>query len=306
MARVLVLGAGTWGKTLGSLLCQNGHQVSFYSRQTSQPLAELIAGQDFLVSAVAIAGVLPLIAQIKQLDLDPKLIFVSATKGLEPGTRRTALQLWQAALGDQAIAVLSGPNLSQEIAAGLPCATVVASASPTTAQEVQSIFANRNFRVYTNDDPLGVELGGTLKNVIAIAVGVCDGLQLGANAKAALTTRALIEIIRVGSKFGAQPQTFWGLSGLGDLLATCNSSLSRNYRVGYGLAQGKNLAQALQEIEGTAEGVNTAQVIVHWATQHQISVPICSYVQRLLAAEISPQEAVEGLMERELKAELPH
>lgn len=306
MAKVLILGAGAWGKTLGALLELNGHGVTFYSRSTAESLGDLIGGKDFLVSAVAIAGVLPSISRLKDLDLDPQLILVSTTKGLEPSTSQTALQLWQAALSNQAIAVLSGPNLSAEIAAGLPCATVVASHSPTTAQQVQSIFANRNFRVYTNEDPVGVELGGTLKNVIAIGVGVCDGLQLGANAKASLTTRALIEIIRVGTKFGAQPQTFWGLSGLGDLLATCNSPLSRNYRVGYSLAQGKNLAQTLAEIGGTAEGVNTAQVIVRWADQHQLSVPICSYVQRLLAAEISPQEAVEGLMDRELKAELPN
>jgi glycerol-3-phosphate dehydrogenase (NAD(P)+) len=229
---------------------------------------------------------------------------VSATKGLDLASGCTASQLWHKALPNQAIAVLSGPNLSQEILAGLPCATVVASNSELTAQSVQVTFASPNFRVYTNDDPLGVELGGTLKNVIAIAVGVCDGLQLGANAKASLTTRALIEIIRVGVKFGAQPQTFWGLSGLGDLLATCNSRLSRNYRVGYGLAEGKSLAEVLAEIEGTAEGINTAKVLVYWAEQHQIAVPISRYVYRLLEGQISARQAVEGLMERELKAEL--
>jgi glycerol-3-phosphate dehydrogenase (NAD(P)+) len=304
MTKVAILGAGAWGKTLGSLLQKNQHQISFYSRHNETPLIEAIANCEILISAVSMAGVLPLISQLKSLKLEPNQILVSATKGLDLATGHTASQLWRAALPNQAIAVLSGPNLSQEILAGLPCATVVASNSEAAAKKVQAAFSSNNFRVYTNNDPLGVELGGTLKNVIAIAVGVCDGLQLGANAKASLTTRALIEIIRVGIKFGADPQTFWGLSGLGDLLATCNSILSRNYRVGYGLAQGKNLNQVLTEIEGTAEGINTAKVLVHWADQHQVPVPISRYVYRLLQGEISPQQAVEGLMERELKAEL--
>lgn len=304
MTKIGILGAGAWGKTLGHLLQNNNHQVSFYSRHLDLEIKEVIQDCQILVSAVSMAGVLPLISQLKSIDLDSALILVTATKGLDLASSMTASQLWRSILPDRAIAVLSGPNLSQEILAGLPCATVVASSSVLTAQKVQSIFASRNFRVYTNDDPLGVELGGTLKNVIAIAVGVCDGLQLGANAKAALTTRALVEIIRVGVNFGAQPQTFWGLSGLGDLLATCNSNLSRNYRVGYGLAEGKTLEQVLAMIEGTAEGVNTARVLVHWAEKHQLAVPICSYVHRLLQSEISPQQAVEGLMERELKPEL--
>lgn len=176
--------------------------------------------------------------------------------------------------------------------AGLPAATVVASPIPAAAQLVQTVFASRNFRIYTNSDPLGVELGCTLKNVIAIAIGVCDGLQLGTNAKAALITRSLTEIIRVGTYFGAQPETFWGLSGLGDLLATCSSSLSRNYRVGYGLAQGKNLTQVLSEIEGTAEGVNTANVLIKLADREGITVPVSRYVYRLLHEEITPQQAV--------------
>jgi glycerol-3-phosphate dehydrogenase (NAD(P)+) len=249
-------------------------------------------------------GVAAIAAQIQNLDLKPSTILVSATKGLDPTTSQTPSQIWQKALGDRPVVVLSGPNLSAEIVAGLPAATVVASTVPAAAQLVQTVFASRNFRIYTNSDPLGVELGGTLKNVIAIAVGVCDGLQLGANAKAALITRSLTEIIRVGVYFGAQPETFWGLSGLGDLLATCNSSLSRNYRVGYGLAQGKTLDRVLSEIEGTAEGVNTANVLIELADREGITVPVSRYVYRLLHAEITPQQAVEGLMERELKPEL--
>ena len=199
--------------------------------------------------------------------------------------------------------VLSGPNLSKEIVDGKPAATVVASTDDRAAQFIQTIFASRNFRVYTNSDPIGVELGGTLKNVIAIAVGACDGLNFGTNAKSALIARSLIEIIRVGVYFGAQPETFWGLSGLGDLLATCNSNLSRNYQVGYAIAQGQSLEAAIANVQGTAEGVNTANVLIGISDREKISVPVSRYVYRLLKGEITLQQAVEGLMERDLKPE---
>ncbi|MFW6358005.1 MAG: NAD(P)H-dependent glycerol-3-phosphate dehydrogenase, partial [Chroococcales cyanobacterium] len=182
-------------------------------------------------------------------------------------------------------------------------ATVVASANISAAEIVQSIFSSDTFRVYVNTDPIGTELGGTLKNIMAIASGVCDGLKLGTNAKAALLTRALPEIIRVGTQLGASTETFFGLSGLGDLLATCDSPLSRNYQVGYGLAQGKSLEEVLSELEGTAEGVNTTQVLVQLARDEQIAVPISRQVFRLLKGKTTPQEAVQALMARELKAE---
>jgi glycerol-3-phosphate dehydrogenase (NAD(P)+) len=302
--KLTVIGAGAWGTALSKLATSNGHQVTLWSRQSSQTLAEAIADREIIVSAISIKGVATTAEQLKLLPLKPSAILVSATKGLDPATSHTPSQIWQAALPHHPVVVLSGPNLSAEIIAGLPAATVVASSVPAAAQLVQTVFASRNFRIYTNSDPLGVELGGTLKNVIAIAIGVCDGLQLGTNAKAALITRSLTEIIRVGIYFGAQPETFWGLSGLGDLLATCSSSLSRNYRVGYGLAQGKNLTQVLSEIEGTAEGVNTANVLLKLADREGITVPVSRYVYRLLHEEITPQQAVEGLMDRELKPEL--
>jgi glycerol-3-phosphate dehydrogenase (NAD(P)+) len=204
---------------------------------------------------------------------------------------------------DHAVVVLSGPNLAKELAQGLPAATVVASRDLAAAETVQQVFASDRFRVYTNTDPLGTELGGALKNVIAIAVGVCDGLQLGMNAKSALITRALPEIIRIGTHLGAQAETFVGLSGLGDLLATCNSPLSRNYQVGYGLAQGNSLETVLANLEGTAEGINTAHVLVELANREQLPMPICRLVSRLLHGKITPQEAVEALMERNLKPE---
>ncbi len=247
-------------------------------------------------------GVPETLARMQQLSLPVDVILVSATKGLDPATQMTASQLWQAAFPDLAIAVLSGPNLSDEIMRGLPAATVAASSDISTAERVQSIFSSERFRVYTNSDPLGTELGGTLKNVVAIAAGVCDGLNLGTNARSALITRALAEIIRVGLALGARPETFFGLSGLGDLLATCTSPLSRNYRVGYGLAQGKLLAEILGELQ-TAEGVSTTQVLIELAQRQGIAVPVSHQVYLLLNGKITPAATVEALMERHLKPE---
>ncbi len=185
----------------------------------------------------------------------------------------------------------------------MPAATVVASRNLTAAEKVQDIFASDTFRVYVNEDPLGTELGGTLKNVIAIASGVCDGMNLGTNAKAALLTRALPEMIRIGTHLGASGETFFGLSGLGDLIATCDSPLSRNYQVGYQLARNKKLEQILEELEGTAEGVNTTNVLVKIADMEAIAIPIARQVHRLLRGKITPTEAIQALMERDLKPE---
>ncbi|MEI6429569.1 MAG: NAD(P)H-dependent glycerol-3-phosphate dehydrogenase [Pseudanabaena sp. ELA607] len=300
---ITILGQGAWGSVLGQLVTKNRHRLRTWSRHSGVDLAAVTADCQVLISAVSMQGV-PIVAkQLQGIGLNDATVIVSATKGLEPATGRTPSQIWQDCFPHNPLVVLSGPNLSKEIGAGLPAATVVASHDGAAASLIQSLFASKNFRVYTNRDPIGVELGGTLKNVIAIAVGVCDGLNLGTNAKAALITRSVTEIIRVGMYFGAQPETFWGLSGLGDLLATCSSPLSRNYQVGYGMAQGKSVNQALAEIIGTAEGVNTAQVLNNLAERYSISVPVSRYVYRLLQGEITPQEAVEGLMERDLKSE---
>lgn len=303
LRNITVIGAGAWGSALASLVQTNNHHVQIWSRQSSQPLAEVVKDSDAIISAVSMKGVRAIAEQLQTAQLLPHTVIVSATKGLEPTTRQTPSQIWRSLLPNHPLVVLSGPNLSAEIVAGQPAATVVASTDEAAAQFIQTIFASRNFRVYTNSDPIGVELGGTLKNVIAIAIGACDGLNLGTNAKSALITRSLIEIIRVGVYFGAQPETFWGLSGLGDLLATCNSNLSRNYQVGYAIAQGKSLEEAIAYVQGTAEGVNTANVLMEISDREKINVPVSRYVYRLLKGEITLQQAVEGLMERDLKPE---
>lgn len=304
---IVILGAGAWGTTLATLAKAKGHIVRVWSRQGGA-LHTALDGADMVFSAVSMKGVRAVAEQVKQAAIAPHTVFVTATKGLAVmGSHETMpllpSQIWQAALPLHPVVVLSGPNLSQEIQQGLPAATVVASQQIVAAEAVQTALSSNSFRIYTNADVLGVELGGTLKNVIAIAVGACDGLQLGTNAKAALVTRGLAEIIRVGMYWGAKPETFYGLSGLGDLLATCNSALSRNYQVGYGLAQGKALADVLAHLQGTAEGVNTTQVLMKLAEQQAIAVPISHQVDRLLKGDMTPHAAVEALMLRDYKPE---
>ncbi len=299
-----VLGTGAWGSALAHLARYNGHHVQTWSRRGELTLAEAVAQADVVLSAISMKGVANLADQLQQSSVPAQAILVTATKGLDPETTRTPSQIFRAAFPNHAVAVLSGPNLSKEIEGGLPAATVLASEDQAAAETVQQLFSSDQFRVYTSPDPLGAELGGTLKNVIAIAVGVCDGLNLGTNAKSALITRALPEVIRIGMHLGAtEVETFYGLSGLGDMLATCSSSLSRNYRVGYGLAQGQPLDQVLEELGGTAEGVNTAHVLMEIANREEIPAPISRQVDRLLKGRITPQEALEALMERELKPE---
>ncbi|MCP6761542.1 MAG: NAD(P)H-dependent glycerol-3-phosphate dehydrogenase [Fischerella sp. CENA71] len=300
---VVILGGGAWGSALAVLVQANGHKVNVWSRRSSQTLEKLVENADIIVSAVSMKGVRDVIAQLQSLPLSPEIIFVTATKGLDFQTTCTPSQIWQEAFPNNPVVVLSGPNLSQEIQQELPAATVVASSVVSAAEVVQLVFSSNRFRVYTNADPLGVELGGTLKNVMAIAAGVCDGLQLGTNAKAALLTRGLTEMVRIGVHWGAKQETFYGLSGLGDLLATGNSPLSRNYQVGYQLACGKTLTEILTHLQGTAEGINTTKVLMLRSHQQNISIPITEQVYRVLQAEVTPRQALEELMLRNIKPE---
>ncbi|MEH2412139.1 NAD(P)H-dependent glycerol-3-phosphate dehydrogenase [Nostoc sp.] len=300
---VAILGTGAWGASLANLAAANGHRVRVWSRQGSQTLQAALEDVQIVLSAISMIGVRDVASQVQSFPLSPETIFVTATKGLDPQTTCTPSQIWQTVFPNHAVVVLSGPNLSKEIQMKLPAATVVASNIPTAAEVVQLVFSSQRFRVYTNPDPLGVELGGTLKNVIAIAAGVCDGLQLGTNAKAALVTRGLTEMVRIGNDWGAKTETFYGLSGLGDLLATCNSPLSRNYQVGYQLAHGKSLREILANLQGTAEGVNTCRVLMQRAKQQNIAIPITEQVYQLLQGEITPRQALDELMLRDIKPE---
>jgi glycerol-3-phosphate dehydrogenase (NAD(P)+) len=300
---VAILGGGAWGTALANLAAVNGHRVHVWSRQGAETLETVLQNAQIILSAISMKGVGDVVAQVKSLPLSPETIFVTATKGLDTQTTCTPSQIWQTAFPNHAVVVLSGPNLSKEIQQSLPAATVVASSRIDAAESVQLVFSSSRFRVYTNPDPVGVELGGTLKNVIAIAAGVCDGLHLGTNAKAALVTRGLMEMVRIGTFWGAKTETFYGLSGLGDLLATCNSPLSRNYQVGYQLAGGKMLTEILTNLPGTAEGVNTCRVLVQKARQQHIPIPITEQVHRLIVGEITPGQALDELMLRDIKPE---
>ncbi len=306
-AQITLLGTGKWGSALATLARHRGHRVSCWSRRGEPSLAMVVAQADVIVSAVSMTGVRMVAEQLAQVSIPPHSIIVTATKGLEiaPDTNAicTPCQIWQAIIPNHPVVVLSGPNLSKEIQQGLPAAAVAASGNLAAAQVIQSLFNSPVFRVYTNPDFMGVELGGTLKNVIAIAAGVCDGLHLGTNAKAALVTRGLAEIIRIGQHWGAHADTFYGLSGLGDLLATCNSDLSRNYQVGYGLGQGRSLSEILAGLEGTAEGINTTKVLMTLANQRQIYMPIAQQVDALLTGALTPRQALEALMLRDTKPE---
>ena len=300
---IAILGTGAWGSALGKIVRSNGHDVRFWSHRGEIPIGDVVANAAIILSAVSMKGVIPTIAKLQPLDLPADRIIVTATKGLDSETTRTPSQIWQSAFPNNSVVVLSGPNLAKEIAKSLPAATVLASKNLQAARQVQSILASDNFRAYVNEDPTGTELGGTIKNVIAIASGVCDGAKLGTNAKAALLTRALPEMIRIGTYLGASAETFFGLSGLGDTIATCQSPLSRNYQVGYGLAEGKPLEQILATLEGTAEGINTTNVLIEIANREAIAVPIARQVHRLLNGKVTPMKAIQALMERDLKPE---
>ena len=301
--KTIVIGAGAWGTSLCFLLNRAGTDCEVWSRRSEKSLASVVKDADVIISAISMKGVRSVAEQLKEIGLKDKAIIITATKGLDFETTRTPSQIWQSTFPDHAVVVLSGPNLSKEIKKGLPAATVLASNDNEAAELAQQMFASDIFRVYVNNDPIGTEMGGTLKNVIAIASGVCDGLNLGTNAKAALLTRALPEMIRVGTHLGASIETFFGLSGLGDLLATCDSPLSRNYQVGMGLSQGKSLDDIIANLEGTAEGVNTANVLIKLASREKIPVPICYQVYLLLKGKVTAVEAVENLMARDLKEE---
>ncbi|HEU0164744.1 MAG TPA: NAD(P)H-dependent glycerol-3-phosphate dehydrogenase, partial [Thermomicrobiales bacterium] len=232
------------------------------------------------------------------LHLEGKLI-VSAAKGIENETASRPSQILAEIRGRNDVVVLSGPNLATEIASGLPAAAVVAGYDAGSARRAQRLLHSSSFRVYTSSDVVGVELGGALKNVIAIAAGISDGLQLGDNAKSSMMTRGIAEIARLGVRCGAERETFHGLSGFGDLIATCGSALSRNYRVGFALAQGKTLVEILENQVETAEGIPTTRSAMQLALREGIEMPITTQVSRVLFEDVSPREAIQALMGRE-------
>lgn len=301
--RIALFGRGAWGSTLASLWSDQGHRLCSWSRRDGGAPAALLGSADLAVVAVARAGIEPLLAQL-QAAWPAGLPLLSCSKGLDPQRLVTPGQIWQAAL-PAPVAVLSGPNLAAELARGLPAASVLASHDAALAARLQAELSSDCLRLYTNADPLGTEVAASLKNVMALAAGLCDGLELGANARASLLTRGLAEMGVVLQGLGGRAATLYGLAGLGDLLATATSPLSRNYRCGLLLAQGCSRSEALAQIGATVEGLASAEAATTLARREGWSLPICEQVVAVTAGRITPAEAARALMGRDLKPEWP-
>ena len=300
--RIAVLGRGAGGSTLSRLWQAGGHAVRCWSRRDGGEPQALLPGSDLLVSAVSMAGVEGLARRLGPV-WPSGLPLLSCSKGIDLEGLCTAARLWQRHLPPVGVAVLSGPNLAEELDRGLPAASVIASADAALARRLQAELVAPNLRLYTNADPIGTEAAGALKNVMALSAGISDGLGLGANAKASLLCRGLAEIGVVLRALGGQSTTLYGLAGLGDLLATANSELSRNYRFGLQLARGADAATALQLVGATVEGAPTARAVLRLAERHGWRLPISEQVVALLDGRIDAAQVVRALMERDLRAE---
>ncbi|NDC33846.1 MAG: NAD(P)H-dependent glycerol-3-phosphate dehydrogenase [Synechococcaceae bacterium WB9_2_112] len=302
--RITVLGRGAWGRTLIDLWAAQGHHLRSWSRSDGGlPQGELLQA-DLVVSAVAMAGVAPLACELAPL-WPHGLPLLSCSKGIDLSRLATASQLWQQGLpAGVRLAVLSGPNLASELQQGLPAASTLASRDADLSHWLQHHLSGDCLRLYRHHDPLGSEAAGALKNVIAIAAGICDGLALGANAKASLLCRGLVEMGQVVEGLGGESTTLYGLAGMGDLLATANSRLSRNYSFGLMLAEGQTTAEAMTSIGATVEGRFTVEAALALARQQGWHLPICEQVAAVIQARRTPQDAVRALMGRQLKAEV--
>jgi glycerol-3-phosphate dehydrogenase (NAD(P)+) len=276
--------------------------VSLRSICVSANLEQVLKGATWIVSAVPCAGVPDLVPAVAALS-EPGAKVISGTKGLHPQIGARGAQMWSAGFDGAHYAALSGPNLAREIALGVPTSSVIASLDDETARSAQELFTSTLFRVYTNTDLLGVELGGALKNVVAIAAGVCDGLGFGDNAKAALMTRHWREMTRLAVAQGAHETTLFGLSGVGDLFATCASPHSRNHSLGTKLGRGESLAQAQSEVAQVAEGVHTTRAALQLSERCGVELPVTEQLAALLFEGQDVRVAVQALMGREGRAE---
>jgi glycerol-3-phosphate dehydrogenase (NAD(P)+) len=327
--RVAVLGAGSWGTTVAALVSRNGaavlwgrdrlvvddinsrHVNSRYLSGFSLPnslratgdLAEAVSDADLVVAGVPSHGLRAVLVDIAA-HVRPGVPIVSLAKGLEQGTRLRMTEVIAEVLPGHPTGILAGPNLAPEIMAGYAAAAVVATTDEAVARSMQRVFAGPRFRVYTNHDVVGCELGGALKNVIAVAAGMGTGLGVGDNTRAMVITRGLAELTRLGTAMGGDPRTFSGLTGLGDLMATCMSPHSRNRAVGEKLARGMTTEAIVKEMNMVAEGIKTAAVVVELAAQRGVPVPICEEVHAVLNHGRSALEAYRGLRRSAAGSEL--
>jgi glycerol-3-phosphate dehydrogenase (NAD(P)+) len=335
VAPVAIVGAGSWGTALAIHLGRAGTPVRLWARDAAVARAMRAAGENARYlpgcrlpdavtvtaeAAVALDGIGTVLVAVPSHVVEavlgavgahvaPRAVLVSATKGLEPGRGRRISLLLADRLPGHAVAVLSGPSFAREVAQGRPTALVVACADEAVAADLQRRLAGPGLRLYTNRDVLGVELGGAVKNVMAIATGLVDGIGLGENARAALITRGLAEIVRLGTAIGAQPTTFGGLAGLGDLVLTCTGTLSRNHALGREVARGRPLAQVEADTPMVAEGVRTVASVLRMAREAGVSMPICEEVAAVLFEGKAVADALASLLAREPRPEeerVPH
>ncbi len=328
--KLTILGAGSWGLGLTWLLTNNFEEISLWSREedlseelvntksvkfpvevqlddkvqiTSDP-EEAIKDAELIILAITTSAVRPVCRRLKQSNIKDNQILINVSKGLElPGLYRMS-EVAAQELPNNRFAVLSGPTLSGEVLKGLPTAASIACEDMGTANYLrEKLSVPDRLRLYSNTDVIGVELGGSLKNVVAIASGFIEAMGLGDNARGALLTRGLAEIVRLSVAMGANPSTIYGLSGVGDLFATCSSPLSRNYKVGYMLGQGKKLDNILQEIGTVAEGVKTSKAVLELSKRLNIETPLSAVIYEAVYTDISPKEIVAKLMNRKLKPE---
>lgn len=328
-----VVGAGSWGTALAKQLADNGHCLDLwvFESEVKEQIKRFGENKVFLPGVSLPLGIVPtndLRTAVADKDLvlvvvpshcmravagemapfvGPDTVVVSASKGIENKTHQTMTDILSEVINHipaENFAVLSGPSFAREVAAGVP--TVVASAATDrgVAEFVQQVFSGPTFRVYVNDDPVGTQVGGAMKNVLAIAAGICDGMDMGLNPRAALITRGLTEMNRLGTRLGADPLTLSGLAGVGDLLLTCTGELSRNYTVGKQIGQGKALEDIISEMRMVAEGVKTTRSVYNLSQKLGVDLPICNEVYAVLFEGRSVDKTVERLMNRSLKHEL--
>lgn len=329
--RVCVIGDGSWGTALALKLVEAGHDVTLWSAfaETYQRLAEMRENERYLpgvrlpdalrlsadpfeaadgvVAAVSVVPTQYLRTTMARFEdaLGGTVPIFSASKGLEMETLRRPTEILGTVLGPRPLVVLTGPSHAEEVARGLPASVIAASEDEPAARLAQELFSHARFRVYTSDDPLGAELAAAYKNVIALAAGIADGLELGDNAKAALVSRGMVEAARFGASYGARPRTFFGLAGAGDLMATCFSQHSRNRRVGEAIGRGATLQQVLDDMAMVAEGVWTTRALFGPEQEARPrDLPIAEQVHAVLFDGVDPREAVVALMEREPVAEM--
>ncbi|WP_017381827.1 NAD(P)H-dependent glycerol-3-phosphate dehydrogenase [Paenisporosarcina sp. TG-14] len=333
MQNVVVLGAGSWGTALSIVLSQNGHNCLLWSHREDQAneinnqhtnkkylpdtvlpntviatssLKEAATHGKIIVMAVPTKGIREVCRNIKEWIQEP-ILFVHVSKGIEPDSLKRISEVMREELPSdliQEIVVLSGPSHAEEVVLKHPTTVTAACEDIQSAEKIQDLFMQSYFRVYTNSDVIGVEIGGALKNIIALAAGISDGLGYGDNAKAALITRGIAEISRLGTKMGANPLTFSGLTGIGDLIVTCTSVHSRNWRAGNMLGKGMQLDEVLEQMGMVVEGVRTTKAAYQLSKLHQVPMPITSALYSVLFEKVDPKQAVDQLMDRVKKHEM--